>query len=64
MRCAFSRQQPGGDAAHWIYTAMDTIRGILLTSFAYDNPGPRLEASWQRVKIHLRTVFDATFNAD
>lgn len=49
--------------AHWVYTAMDTIRGILLTSFVYDNPGPRLDASWQRAKTHLRTVFDATFSA-
>ncbi len=47
--------------AHWVYTAMDTIRGILLTSFVYDDPVPRLEASWQRAKSHLRTVFDATF---
>lgn len=43
--------------AHWVYTAMDTIRGILLTSFVYDDPAPRLEASWHRAKSHLHTIF-------
>src|SRR5688572_25323488 len=43
--------------AHWVYTAMDTIRGILLTSFVYDDPGPRLEARWQRAKSHLRSIY-------
>lgn len=42
--------------AHWVYTAMDTIRGILLTSFVYDDPAPRLSARWQRAKAHLRQL--------
>ena len=48
--------------AHWVYTAMDTIRGIQLTSFVYQDPAPRLEASWQRAKAHLKTVFDSLPN--
>ncbi|HCT78628.1 MAG TPA: TetR family transcriptional regulator [Micromonosporaceae bacterium] len=46
--------------AHWVYTCMDTIRGILLTSFVYDDPAPRLEARWQRAKGHLRMIFDVS----
>ncbi len=45
--------------AHWVYTAMDTIRGILLTSFVYDDPAPKLEARWHRAKAHLVTLYNA-----
>jgi AcrR family transcriptional regulator len=43
--------------AHWVYTCMDTIRGILLTSFVYDDPAPKLEARWHRAKSHLRILY-------
>jgi AcrR family transcriptional regulator len=58
-RTLFPEQASRQAFAHWVYTAMDTIRGILLTSFVYQDPAPRLEASWQRAKAHLKTVFES-----
>jgi AcrR family transcriptional regulator len=58
-RTLFSDEATRQAFAYWVYTAMDTIRGILLTSFVYAEPAPRLEASWQRAKAHLRTVFES-----
>ncbi|WP_211215906.1 TetR/AcrR family transcriptional regulator [Catelliglobosispora koreensis] len=49
--------------AHCVYTAMDTVRGILLTSFVHADPVPRLEARWHRAKQHLRMAFDAALKA-
>jgi len=55
--------------AHWAYTAMDTIRGIQLTSFAFADPAAASEpeslpgelpgaqsARWQRAKGHLKAA--------
>jgi len=62
-RTLFPGQADQQAFAHWIYTAMDTIRGILLTSFVYDQPEPRLQASWQRAKQHLRAIFGTALNS-
>lgn len=60
-RSLFPGQADRQAFAHWVYTSMDTIRGILLTSVVYHDPAPRLEASWQRAKAHLKTVFQNLF---
>jgi AcrR family transcriptional regulator len=44
---------------HVVYTAMDVVRGILITSWA--NPDPeQLQARWRRAKERLRIMIEAT----
>jgi hypothetical protein len=44
---------------HVMYTAMDTVRGILLMGLATPDP-TELDARWKRAKADLRTLIDAT----
>ncbi|MGH3714935.1 MAG: TetR/AcrR family transcriptional regulator [Micromonosporaceae bacterium] len=47
---------------HVLYTAMDVVRGILISSWA--NPDPRQgEARWKRAKERLRVMIAATLDA-
>ncbi len=43
---------------HWVYTAMDTIRGLLVAEFI-DADEQRLQLRWQRAKGHLRLAAEA-----
>lgn len=52
----FADEEQQQAVAHWAYTAMDTIRGIQLTSFAFADPAVGLSARWQRAKAHLRAA--------
>ncbi|MFC4944858.1 TetR/AcrR family transcriptional regulator [Pseudonocardia sp. GCM10023141] len=50
---------PGGQRTavrHAVFTAMDTVRGLLLTRVALPPEEP--EARWRRAKADLRVVFD------
>ena len=42
-----------------VYTAMDALRGILLSSFADNDPG-RTRRRWDRVCVHLRRMLAHT----
>jgi AcrR family transcriptional regulator len=44
---------------HVVYTAMDTVRGLLIGNWAYPDD-QRLEARWQRAKAGLRVMTAAT----
>lgn len=48
---------------HVLYTAMDVVRGILISSWA--NPDPtQSEARWKRAKERLRVMITATLGDD
>ncbi|MFE0027471.1 TetR/AcrR family transcriptional regulator [Amycolatopsis sp. NPDC059021] len=48
------------EVRHWLYTAMDVVRGILVSEVAAPGPGSAeeavLERRWQRAKRHLRLL--------
>ncbi|TCO65794.1 TetR family transcriptional regulator [Actinocrispum wychmicini] len=44
---------------HYAYTAMDTVRGLLVSNWAYPDD-TQLEARWQRAKACLRTMAPET----
>jgi AcrR family transcriptional regulator len=44
---------------HYSYTAMDTVRGLLISNWAYPDD-TQLEARWQRAKACLRAMAPAT----
>lgn len=49
---AVSGLTAGKDARHFLYSAMDMVRGILLTGFTLYTE-EQLEAQWQRARGHL-----------
>ncbi|MGH2600827.1 MAG: TetR/AcrR family transcriptional regulator [Dehalococcoidia bacterium] len=46
---------------HVVYTAMDVVRGILITSWAHPDP-EQLNARWKRAKERLRVMIEAGLN--
>jgi AcrR family transcriptional regulator len=64
MVVEYARTMFGGTSAsepalrRAIYTAMDAIRGILLTRIALPRSSTEHEARWERAKADLRVLFD------
>jgi AcrR family transcriptional regulator len=50
------------DLRDFIYTAMDALRGILLSSFA-DRDAARTRRRWERACVHLRHMFVDTLRS-
>ncbi|MQA26881.1 MAG: TetR family transcriptional regulator [Micromonosporaceae bacterium] len=46
---------------HVVYTAMDVVRGILITSWAHPN-ADQLNARWRRAKERLRIMIEASLD--
>lgn len=60
------KQRLGGIAdrpeyRHVVYTAMDVVRGILITSWAHPDP-EQLNARWRRAKERLRIMIEASLD--
>jgi AcrR family transcriptional regulator len=47
---------------HYAYTAMDTVRGLLISNWAYSDDS-HLEARWQRAKACLRAMAPTALTA-
>jgi AcrR family transcriptional regulator len=58
-RRVFGDQADTPQFRHYVYTATDTIRGLLVGSWAFPD-NSRLEARWQRAKACLREMAPAT----
>lgn len=50
------------DLLNFVYTAMDTVRGLLVGGFAFGEDG-QLDARWQRAKAQLRSLAESTLAA-
>ncbi|WP_328611632.1 TetR/AcrR family transcriptional regulator [Amycolatopsis sp. NBC_00345] len=54
MNSRFADLAASPEFRHWLYTAMDVIRGILISEVAM--PDDKLEQRWARAKAHLRVL--------
>jgi AcrR family transcriptional regulator len=54
-RRLFGEQADTAQFRHYSYTAMDTVRGLLISNWAYLDEG-QLDARWQRAKACLRAM--------
>lgn len=55
---AFSRYADNPRFRHVLYTALDTVRGVLLLGLSGQDTA-QLDARWKRAKADLRLLFDA-----
>ncbi|MET0134343.1 MAG: TetR/AcrR family transcriptional regulator [Kibdelosporangium sp.] len=58
-RRIFGEKAESTQLRHYSYTAMDTVRGLLISNWAYPDDS-QLDARWQRAKASLRLTAPAT----
>jgi AcrR family transcriptional regulator len=59
----FGEQADTTQFRHYSYTAMDTVRGLLISNWAYPDDD-QLDARWQRAKACLRAMAPAGLSRD